>query len=99
MFTDLPHWACFACLVMSSRAACPGVAPLQMSWALPHQTLIKKMHYRLASRPIQGRHSLYEKSSFQIGLGLCHVNKTTPALQFPVPDVTLPFHIHPLPSV
>lgn len=45
----------FACFLISPRTHCLGLAPAIISWAHPHQSLIKKMHYRLAYRQISWR--------------------------------------------
>jgi hypothetical protein len=44
--------ACSACFLIEPRTTCPGMAPPTMGWALPHQSLIKKMPYRLAHSPL-----------------------------------------------
>ena len=40
--------ACSACCLTEPGATRSGLGPPTMSWALPHQSLIKKMPYRLA---------------------------------------------------
>lgn len=37
---------------LAPRTISPGVGSLIVSWALPHQLLIKKMYHRLAHRPL-----------------------------------------------
>ena len=44
--------ACSACFLLEPRTTSPVVAPLTMCWALPHQSLIKKMPCRLVCSPI-----------------------------------------------
>lgn len=43
--------ACPACF-RTPGTTCPVVAPPTVVWALPYQSLIKKMHRRLAHRPV-----------------------------------------------
>ena len=41
------------CCLLHPRSTCPRVAlPIPMAWALLHQSLIKKMPYRLALQTI-----------------------------------------------
>jgi hypothetical protein len=42
--------ACSAYFIIEPRTTCPGVTLCTVSWALPCQSWIKKMHYRLAYR-------------------------------------------------
>lgn len=47
-FEELCSLACLVSLLSHAPHDCyPGVAPLTMGWTLPHQSVIKKMHYRL----------------------------------------------------
>jgi hypothetical protein len=50
---DGAYWlapmACSAFFLIESRTTCPGIAPPTMGWALPNQSPIKKMPYRLYS--------------------------------------------------
>ena len=39
-------WACSGSFLIEPRATNPGMKPSIMGWALPHQSLIKKMPYR-----------------------------------------------------
>ena len=50
--------ACSACCVIERRTTSPGMAPPTMGWALPYQSLIKEIPYRLAYSPILWRHFL-----------------------------------------
>lgn len=44
---------CSACFVIQLRTTCLGVALPTVGWALPFQSLIKKMPHRLGHEPIQ----------------------------------------------
>jgi hypothetical protein len=44
--------ACSTCFLIEPRTTCPGMSPPTMGWALLHQSLIKKMFYKLAYSPI-----------------------------------------------
>ena len=43
LLTGLLSMACSACLLKKPRATSPGMALPTMGWALPYQSLIKKM--------------------------------------------------------
>lgn len=47
LLTDLLPMACSACFLMEPRITSPGMAPTTMSWALPHQSPVKKLPYSL----------------------------------------------------
>jgi len=52
-------WLTIACLVyflIGLRASSSGMALPTISWALPHQSVIKKMSHRFAYSPIFWRH-------------------------------------------
>ena len=51
----LLHMSSSACFVIESRAKSPGLVPPVMSWVLFHQSLIKKLPYRLTYRPVLRR--------------------------------------------
>jgi hypothetical protein len=38
----------YSAFFIETRTTSPGIAPPTMGWALPYQTLIKKVPYRLA---------------------------------------------------
>lgn len=48
------------CFLTLYRNTSPGMALPKGNWALPHQTLLKKMSHRLASRPILCRHFYFQ---------------------------------------
>jgi hypothetical protein len=52
LLTGLLPMACSACFLIEPRTTSPGLAPPTMGWALPHQSIIKKIPYRLAYRLI-----------------------------------------------
>jgi len=45
---DLLPKACSACFPVEPRTTSPAMVPPTVGWALPHQSLIKKISYRLA---------------------------------------------------
>lgn len=45
-----------------------------VSWAHPHQSSVKKMHHRLAHRPIWKEHFLNKSPFFPNDSNLCHVD-------------------------
>lgn len=53
LLTDLLIMVCTACLLIEPRITSPGVTLLTMSWAFPHQSLIKNMPYRIANGTCQ----------------------------------------------
>ena len=65
LLTDLLLMAFSACFLIEPRTTSPGVSLPTMSWALPLQSLIKKMSHRLVCSPILWRHLLLEVSSSQ----------------------------------
>jgi hypothetical protein len=58
MLTGLLPIAWSACFLIEPRTTSPGMAPPTMGWALPHQSVIKKMPSSLAYNPILWRHFL-----------------------------------------
>ena len=76
--------ACSTCFIIKLGTTSPGVAPPTMGWALPHQSLIKKMPHRLAYSPILWRCFLSWASFLLDGSSLCQV------------DIKLPSTIDPL---
>ena len=50
LLTGLLLMACSACFLIESRTTSPGMAPPTMGWALPCQSLIREMNYKLAYR-------------------------------------------------
>ena len=55
LLTDLLLMACTACFLKEPRTTSPGMAPPKVGWALPHQSLSKKITYRLANSLILWR--------------------------------------------
>jgi hypothetical protein len=47
LLTALLPMACSACFLIELRTISSGMAPPTMGWVLTHQSLIKKMSYRL----------------------------------------------------
>ena len=43
--------ACSACFLIEPRTTSPGMAPLTMGWALPYQSIMKKIPYSLSYSP------------------------------------------------
>jgi hypothetical protein len=50
--------ASLTCYLTEAKTTSPGMAPPTMNWALSHQSLIKKMLYRLACSLILRMHFL-----------------------------------------
>lgn len=50
--------ACSVCFFMGFRTTSPGMAPSVTGWFLSHESLIKKVLYRLAYSPVLHRHFL-----------------------------------------
>lgn len=76
LLTGLLIMACLSCFLLSYRDLGPpaqGMAPLTMGWALPRQSLIKKMSYRLAHHLILWRHFSIEVSLLSDDYSLCQV--------------------------
>lgn len=61
LLTNLLFHVCSA--LIEPRATSPGMVPPTTGWALPHQSLIKKMPYKLAYSLILWKHSLEVPSS------------------------------------
>ena len=52
LITGLLLMPCSTCFLMEPRTTSPGMAPPTMGWALFfHESVIKKMPYRLAENP------------------------------------------------
>ena len=66
--------ACSACFLLAPRTTCPGVATPTVGWALPDPPLIKKMHHRLAQKPIWCRHFVNGDSLFSEDCTLSQVD-------------------------
>jgi hypothetical protein len=62
LLTELLLMALSACFLIEPRITSPGIVPPTMGWALPHQSLIKKMPYSLVYNPILRRHFLNWRS-------------------------------------
>ena len=45
----LTFMSCSACVLIEAKTVIPGVAPPTVGWALPRQSLIKRMLYRLVT--------------------------------------------------
>ena len=68
-----------ACFLIDPRSTCPGTGPSKMDWALPYQSLIKKMPCRFSFSWIFWRHLLNwdsllsdDFSLFQVDTKLAH---------------------------
>ena len=66
--------ACSACFLVKPRATILGVLSLIIVWALPYQSLIKKMSYSLAYSLILWRHFLSGISLVSDDASLCQVD-------------------------
>jgi hypothetical protein len=66
--------ACSGCFLIQSWTASPGMAPPTMHWALPHQSLIKKMPYRFAFSLILQGHCLGWIFLLSDDFSLCQVD-------------------------
>lgn len=70
-------WVCFLWLAQPaslSWTTSPEVSPTKMRWALPCQSLIKKMQYKLACRSVWWDYSLNWESLFLHDTALCQVD-------------------------
>lgn len=77
MLTGLLYVACSACFYFSflpSRITCPEVAPPAVDWAIPCQSLTKKMHHRLSWRPTWEGQPRSWSSLLQNVSSLCQVD-------------------------
>ena len=50
--------ACLSSFFIGLRISCPGFRPCTMDWGLPDQSLIRKLYYRQAYRPVLQMHFL-----------------------------------------
>ena len=79
-----PH-GLFSLLSYRTKDHQTRLAPPTMGWALPYQSLIKKMFYRLAHSQILGKHFLNQSSLLSDDSRLCQVDinlsRTTAMLQ------------------
>ena len=66
----LLHVGCSACFLIEHKITSPGMALHTMAWALLHQSLIKKIPYRLSYSPI----ILNWSSAVSSDSSLCQVN-------------------------
>jgi hypothetical protein len=73
LLTGLLIMACSACFLIEPRTTSPRMASPTMGWALPNQSLIKKMPYSLACSPILWRHVLNWSSLLSDDSSLCKV--------------------------
>lgn len=46
------HMACLACFLIDLKTFGPEMAPLTIGWALPNQSLMKKILYSLNHKPM-----------------------------------------------
>ena len=74
LLTGFLIMACSACFLMESRTTSPGMTPLTLGLALPHQSLIKEMPYRSAYSLILWRHFLNWDSLLSDDFSLCHID-------------------------
>jgi hypothetical protein len=74
MLNDLVLIACSACFLIEPRTTSSGMAIPTMGWALPCQSLVKKMPYRLAYGPVLWRQFLKGGSFLSDDLSLCQVD-------------------------
>lgn len=58
--------ACSAYLLASPRTTCQKMVPAIVSWARPHQSLIRKRQINLSTGQFDGGDSSVEVPSFQI---------------------------------
>lgn len=70
----LVHQAFLSLPFCTSRDHLPRVAPLTLSWALPHHSLVKKIPHRLAYGLVLGKHFLSWSTPFPNEASLCHVD-------------------------
>lgn len=67
--------SCSASLLLHPRTTFPGVSPVTVAWACPHQLLIKKKPYRLTHRPIWWSQFLSWESLFSGDSSFCQLKK------------------------
>ena len=72
-------WLVQPAFFIEATTTSPGMAPPTMGWALPHQSLIKKMPYRLAHIPISLRLFLCWGSLFSDDNSLWQVVRKIPS--------------------
>ena len=60
----LTFMSCSACFLREARTVIPGVAPPTVGWALPRQSLIKRMLYRLVTAHFVVLVGLFFKTQF-----------------------------------